>query len=105
MTDVTDTTDKSNLFVWNYSWDRSEEDLRALFAPYGELEEVKLIVDKFSGRSKWFGFVKFVNEEDAIKAREELNEKEVDERPIRIDFARPRVPREERPSSIYSEEY
>ncbi len=86
--------DNTNLFVGNFSWNLTEEDMRDVFAPYGELESVKLIIDRMTGRSKGFGFVKFVNEEDALKALEELNEKEVDGRNIKVTVARPR---EERP--------
>jgi len=68
--------------------------MRELFAPYGELEDVKLITDRMTGRSKGFGFVKFVNEEDAAKALEELHDKEVDGRNVQVTIARPR---EERP--------
>jgi len=68
--------------------------MRELFAPYGEIEDVKLIIDRMTGRSKGFGFVKFVNEEDAAKALEELNDKEVDGREIKVTVARRR---EERP--------
>ncbi len=88
------TVDNTNLFVGNFSWNLGEEDMRELFAPYGELEDVKLIIDRMTGRSKGFGFVKFVNEEDAAKALEELHEKEVDGRDIQVTIARPR---EERP--------
>ena len=69
--------------------------MRELFTSYGELEEVKLIIDRMTGRSKGFGFVKFVNEDDAARALEELNEKEVDGRNIKVTVARPR---EERPA-------
>lgn len=92
------TVDNTNLFVGNYSWNLNEEDMRELFAPYGELEDVKLIIDRMTGRSKGFGFVKFVNEEDAAKAVEELNDKEVDGREIKVTVARPR---EERPERNY----
>lgn len=88
--------DNTNLFVGNFSWNLNEEDMREVFAPYGEIESVRLITDKFSGRSKGFGFVKFVNEEDAEKALEELNGKEVDGREIVVNVARPREPREPR---------
>lgn len=88
--------DNTNLFVGNFSWNLNEEDMRELFAPYGELDSVRLITDKFSGRSKGFGFVKFVNGEDAEKALEELNGKEVDGREIVVNVARPREPREHR---------
>jgi len=73
-----------------------EDDMRELFAPYGELEDVKLIIDRMTGRSKGFGFVKFVNEEDAARALAELNDKEVDGREIKITVARPREERTER---------
>ena len=67
--------------------------MRKLFSPYGELEDVKLIIDRMTGRSKGFGFVKFVNEEDAARAMEELNDKEVDGREIKITVAKPREER------------
>lgn len=73
-----------------------EDDMRELFSPYGELEDVKLIIDRMTGRSKGFGFVKFVNEEDAARALAELNDKEVDGREIKITVARPREERTER---------
>ncbi|HKL43862.1 MAG TPA: RNA-binding protein [Candidatus Absconditabacterales bacterium] len=92
------TVDNTNLFVGNFSWNLSEDDMRELFAPYGELEDVKLIIDRMTGRSKGFGFVKFVNEEDAAKALEELNDKEVDGREMKVTVARPR---EERPERNY----
>ncbi|NCC70797.1 RNA-binding protein [bacterium] len=90
------TVDNTNLFVGNFSWNMGEDDMRELFAPYGELEDVKLIIDRMTGRSKGFGFVKFVNEEDAAKALAELNDKEVDGREIKITVARPREERTER---------
>jgi len=85
--------DNTNLFVGNFSWNMGEQDMRDLFAPYGEIEDVKLIIDRMTGRSKWFGFVKFVNEEDAARALAELNDKEVDGREIKITVARPREER------------
>ena len=86
--------DNTNLFVGNFSWNLSEEDMRELFAAYGELEDVKLIIDRMTGRSKGFGFVKFVNEDEATTALTELNDKEVDGRELKVTVARPR---EERP--------
>ena len=87
--------DNSNLFIGNFSWNLGEEDLRDLFAPHGEIESVKLITDRDSGRSKGFGFVKFVNEDDAQNALEALNEQEVDGRNIKVTIARPREERNE----------
>ena len=88
--------DNTNLFVGNFSWNLSEEDMRELFAAYGELEDVKLIIDKMTGRSKGFGFVKFINEDEAATALAELNDKEVDGRELKVTVARPREERPER---------
>jgi len=96
MTDGTAPVDNSNLFVGNVSWNLTQDDVRDLFAPFGELEDVRLITDRETWRSKWIAFVKFVDEEDAQKAIEELNEKEIDGRPLKVDVAKPRVPRPER---------
>jgi RNA recognition motif-containing protein len=81
----------NNLFVGNFSWNLGESDMEELFAPYGELESAKLMMDKFNPtRSRGFGFVEFKNLEDAVKAKEELDGKEVDGREIKVDFAKPR---------------
>lgn len=90
------TVDNTNLFVGNFSWNLGEEDMRELFAAYGELEDVKLIIDRMTGRSKGFGFVKFVNEDEAATALAELNDKEVDGRELKVTVARPREERPER---------
>ena len=68
--------------------------LRELFASYGEIEDAVVISDKFSGRSKGFGFVTFVNDADAMKALAEMHEKDVDGRQIKVSEAKPM---EERP--------
>jgi len=87
--------DKSNLFVSNFSWDKDEEDLRGLFVEYGEIEDVRLIMDRETWRSRGFWFVKFVNEDDAERAIEALDGQEVFERELRVSVARPRPPRRE----------
>ena len=83
-------TDNSTLFVTNFSWNLSQEDMEELFSFYGDLDNTNLIMDRATWRSKWFWFVKFTNQEDAITAMEELNEKEIDGRVINITIARPR---------------
>mgnify|MGYP002083288913 CR=1 FL=1 len=88
--------DKSNLYVSNFSWDKNEEDLKNLFTSYGEIESAKLIMDRETGRSRWFGFVKFANEADADRAMNELNGFEVDGRQIRVTIAQPRPERPQR---------
>ena len=83
-------TDKSTLFVTNFSWNLSQEDMEELFGFYWDLDNTNLIMDRATGRSKWFWFVKFINQEDAITAMEELNEKVIDGRAINITVARPK---------------
>ena len=82
------------LYVGNLPFSFTDKDLRELFAPYGEVSEVVIISDKFSGKSKGFGFVTFANDEAGQKAVSELNEKDVQGRAIKVNEARPL---EERP--------
>ena len=86
----------SKLFVGNLPWSMSLADLESLFSEYGELRDFIIITDRVSGRSKGFGFVTFANEEDAAKAAEALNGKEVDGRALVVNVARPPVKRERR---------
>ena len=83
----------TNLYVGNLSYDTTEDTLRALFAEFGEVESARVITDRYSGRSKGFGFVEMTAEEDAQKAIEALNGKSVDGREIRVDKAKPRTER------------
>jgi len=64
-----------------------DEDLREEFARFGELERVNLIIDKRTGRSRCFGFIYFVNQDDAIKAKETCNGMRLHGRTIRIDYS------------------
>lgn len=77
------------LYLGNLPYSATEEDLKTLLAEYGELEEVVVIKDKFSGRSKGFGFATLVSEEMAKKAIEELNGKEMDGRNIVVNESKP----------------
>lgn len=86
--------DKKKLFVGNLPWTMNNDSLKELFAQYGEIIEAIVINDRYSGRSKGFGFVTFANEADAEKAVAEMAEKEVDGRKIVVNVAKPR---EERP--------
>ena len=83
-------TDSSTLFVTNFSWDLTQDDMYQLFSFYGEIENVNLIIDRDTWKSKWFWFVKFMHSEDAITALEWLNNKQVDGRILNITIARPR---------------
>jgi RNA recognition motif-containing protein len=86
--------DKKKLYVGNLPWSVTNDSLREMFAAYGEITEAIVITDKYSGRSKGFGFVTFVNEADAEKAVAEMTDKDVEGRKIVVNVARPR---EERP--------
>jgi len=83
------------LHVGNLPFGVSEEDLKELFATYNP-EEVTLIKNKFSGRSKGFGFVQISDDEAAQKAMSEMNDKDVQGRQIKVSEARPMEERPER---------
>ncbi|NMB66579.1 RNA-binding protein [Candidatus Woesearchaeota archaeon] len=84
------------LYIGNLPFSMSEEDLKALFANYST-EEITLIKDKFSGRSKGFGFVTISDDEVAKKVIAEINDKEIEGRQIKISEAKPMEERSERP--------
>ncbi len=83
----------NKLYVGNLSYQVTEQDLRDLFSQVGELQDVMLIVDRDTRRSKGFGFVEFVNEADAQKAIEQFHDKEVQGRRLTVNVARPREDR------------
>ena len=87
-----------NIYVGNLSYSMTENELNSLFVEFGEVSSAKIIIDRGSGRSKGFGFVEMPNQEEAQTAINELNEKEVDGRNLRVNEARPR---EERPRRSY----
>lgn len=88
---------KNKLFVGNLDYTVTDEMLSELFSGVEGVVvvEAKVISDKFSGRSKGFGFVTVESEEMAEKAIEELNEKEFEGRKIFVNVARPMVKRDE----------
>jgi len=86
----------TKLFVGGISWDTTEDSLKAFFAKTGNVVSATIIKDKYSGRSKGFGFVEMSSEEEAKKAIAELNDKELDGRKIAVNEAKPMVPRENR---------
>ena len=79
-----------NIYVGNLSYKLNEDDLRQVFEEYGEITSVKIIKDKYSGRSKGFAFVEMAEEEEAKAAINELNGTEHDGRKIVVNEARPR---------------
>jgi len=80
----------TKIYVGNLSFSITSDKLKEMFSEFGEITEATVISDKFSGRSKGFGFVSFANEEDAKKAIDAMNEKEVDGRAIKVNEARAR---------------
>jgi RNA recognition motif-containing protein len=78
------------LFVGGIPFKSTEEDLKALFAKYGNVVSVVIIKYKYSGRSKGFGFVEMETEEEAKKAMEALNDSEMEGRKITVNEAKPR---------------
>jgi RNA recognition motif-containing protein len=87
---------KNKLYVGNLPYGVNDGSLQEMFAEFGEISEAKVITDKFSGRSKGFGFVTFANDDDAAKAVEAMNAKEIEGRALNVNVARPMAPREDR---------
>ena len=85
-----------NLYISNLSYNISDEDLRQLFADYGEITSAKVIMDRETGRSRGFGFVELSDDELAKKAIEEINQASYDGKVINITEARPREDRGDR---------
>ncbi|MEL1245636.1 RNA-binding protein [Flavobacterium sp. DGU11] len=85
-----------NIFVGSLPFSIEEADLRESFEAYGSVDSVKIITDKFTGRSKGFGFVEMPNEEEAQKAIDELNGATVSGRAIVVNKSEPRPEGERR---------
>jgi RNA recognition motif-containing protein len=79
-----------NIYVSNLSFNIQDEDLREFFAEYGEVSSAKVITDKFTGKSRGFGFVEMNDDEAAKKAIAELDQASVDNRTIRVMEAKPK---------------
>lgn len=78
------------LFIGSLSWGTDEYSLRSCFEQFGELEEVKVITDRDTGRSRGFGFVTFAEADHANQAIAEMDGKELDGRTIVVNEARDR---------------
>jgi RNA recognition motif-containing protein len=77
------------MYVGNLPFSSTEEDLRNLFANYGEVQSANLIIDRETGRSRGFGFVE-MSEDDANTAMEALNGNDFQGRNLKVNEARPR---------------
>ncbi len=74
------------LFVANVSWNVGEDDLYNLFAAQGPIDSMKMPVNRITGRHKGYAFIEMVNEEEAVKAVNELNGMTLDNRPLAVNF-------------------
>src|ERR1700716_266187 len=83
----------TKLYVGNLSFNTTETDLQDLFAQAGPVQEVTLMQDKFTGKSRGFAFVTMTNEQDAQKAITDFNGKTVEGRALTVNEARPREAR------------
>lgn len=88
------------LYVGNLPWSVDDQKLQEVFAAFGAVTSAKVISDKYTRRSKGFGFVEFENDEDADKAIKALHESDMEGRKIIVNVARPmeeRAPRQDAP--------
>jgi cold-inducible RNA-binding protein len=81
------------LFVGGLSWDTSDDSLRAAMERFGDLQEVKVITDRDTGRSRGFGFVTFDDDSAADRAISEMDGTELDGRSIKVNEAQEKRPR------------
>ncbi|NTV68481.1 MAG: RNA-binding protein [Chlorobaculum sp.] len=84
-----------NIYIGNLNYDISEAELSAAFGEFGTVSKSNVIIDKFTGRSKGFGFVEMPNDAEANEAISKLNESDLKGRKIRVNEAKPR---EDRPA-------
>ncbi len=79
-----------NIYVGNISFTTSDEDLKALFEQYGEVQNAKVIMDKATGRSRGFGFVEMTDRDAGLNAIQELDQKDFMGRNLKVNEAKPR---------------
>ncbi len=79
----------NKIYVGNLPFKVDDHELKKIFSKFGEVTEARVITDKYTRRSKGFGFVTFANEEDAQSAVAEMNGKEVEGRALKVNEARP----------------
>jgi len=82
-----------NIYVGNLARQVTDEELRQAFEGFGQVAEARIIMDKFSGESRGFGFVEMPAKEEAEKAIEEMNGKDLKGRELNVNEARPKTDR------------
>ncbi len=80
-----------NIYISNLSYGVNDNDLKDLFAGFGTVTSAKVILDKYTGKSRGFGFVEMPDDAEGNKAIEELNEGEFDGKKISVNVARPKT--------------
>lgn len=88
-----------NIYISNLSYNITDSDLKELFEDYGTISSAKVITDKFTGKSRGFGFVEMPDDAQGTKAIEELNQAEYDGKVISVSVARPKT---DKPRNNYS---
>ena len=79
-----------NIYIGNLHYNVNEEELKEIFKEYGEVMSVTIITDKYTGRSKGFGFIEMLNDEEASKAIDNLNGTELRGRKVIVNQAKER---------------
>lgn len=95
MSDFEQKVNPKKLFVGSLPFSASEDQLRTLFSPFGQITELKLIIDRFTGQSKGIAFIEFSSAEEANIAMKALHESTMDGRNIIVNIAKPPRPRED----------
>ncbi|MEX0760924.1 MAG: RNA-binding protein [Dehalococcoidia bacterium] len=80
-----------NIFVGNLSYETTDQDLLSAFSAFGTVDSASVIMDRFSGRSRGFGFVEMSNSAEAQKAISDLNGRDLGGRALTVNEARPRA--------------
>src|SRR5690554_4722463 len=80
-----------NIFIGNLNFQTTEEQLQDVFAPFGEVTSVKIVTDKFTGRSRGFAFVEMPDQTEAEKAVEELHDYVLNNRNMVVNEAKPKT--------------
>ena len=82
-----------NIYVGNLPYETTDETLQVAFTEYGEITTARVITDRFTGRSRGFGFVEMPNNDEAEAAIKSMNGKDMDGRSLTVNEARPREDR------------
>jgi len=82
-----------NIYVGNLAYEVTDDDLNEAFSPFGEVTSARVIRDRFTDRSRGFGFVEMSNDTEAQTAIDDVNGKEIKGRAVTVNQARPREDR------------